>query len=609
MCGIVGYVGDKQAVPIIIAGLRRLEYRGYDSAGVAVVCDSKLDVIKEVGKLNVLAAALEKNPPAGTTGIGHTRWATHGEPSNVNAHPHHDCTESFSLIHNGIIENYLEIKEELLRGGHKFVSETDTEVVVHLIEENYSGDLLQAMLAAMKRLKGAYALATVTAHEPDTIVAARCGSPLAVGIGDGFNMVASDASAMLGHTRRIVYLDDLQAARIRPDGCTICGIDGAEIDPDIKEVTLSLGDMEKGDHPHFMIKEIFEQPTLIRDVLARRISSVTGEIDFAEAGLDGLDLESVERISIVSCGTASHAGMVGKYYIENLVRLPVDADVASEFRYRNPIIDEKTLVIAISQSGETADTLAGIKEARRRGAKVLSFINVEGSSIDRESDTRIYVYAGPEIAVASTKAYTAQLLSLLLFTLYLGRKRGTLDAKHCAELVDELKSIPEKMKWILDNHDALKTCAERFSDAPNFLYLGRNYNYPNALEGALKLKELSYIHAEGCGAGEMKHGPIALVDDTFPVVCLTPSGRVYEKMISNIQEIKARHGIVVAIATEGDEEIARLCEHVIYVPATHEMLSPLLTVVPLQLLAYYITTIKGLDVDQPRNLAKSVTVE
>lgn len=609
MCGIVGYVGDKQAVPIIIAGLRRLEYRGYDSAGVAVVCDSKLDVIKEVGKLNVLAAALEKNPPAGTTGIGHTRWATHGEPSRANAHPHHDCTGSFSLIHNGIIENYLEIKEELLRGGHKFVSETDTEVVVHLIEENYSGDLLQAMLAAMKRLKGAYALAVVTAHEPDTIVAARCGSPLAVGIGDGFNMVASDASAMLGHTRRIVYLDDLQAARIRPDGCTICGIDGSEIDPDIKEVTLSLGDIEKGDHPHFMIKEIFEQPTLIRDVLARRISSVTGEIDFAEAGLDGLDLESVERISIVSCGTASHAGMVGKYYIENLVRLPVDADVASEFRYRNPIIDEKTLVIAISQSGETADTLAGIKEARRRGAKVLSFINVEGSSIDRESDTRIYVYAGPEIAVASTKAYTAQLLSLLLFTLYLGRKRGTLDAKHCAELVDELKSIPEKMKWILDNHDALKTCAERFSDAPNFLYLGRNYNYPNALEGALKLKELSYIHAEGCGAGEMKHGPIALVDDTFPVVCLTPSGRVYEKMISNIQEIKARHGIVVAIATEGDEEIARLCEHVIYVPATHEMLSPLLTVVPLQLLAYYITTIKGLDVDQPRNLAKSVTVE
>ena len=609
MCGIVGYTGDEQAVPIIIEGLKRLEYRGYDSAGVAVVHDSALCVTKEVGKLGALAAALEKSPPVGATGIGHTRWATHGEPSRANAHPHHDCAKSFSLIHNGIIENYLEIKEELSRAGHEFVSETDTEVVVHLIEENYSGDLLQAMLATMKRLKGAYALAVVTAHEPDTIVAARCGSPLAIGFGDGFNMIASDASAMLGRTRRVAYIDELQAARIRPDECVICDIDGAEIEPEIKEVTLSLNDIEKGDHPHFMIKEIFEQPALIRDVLARRISPTSGEIDFSEARLDELGLEHVEKILIVACGTASHAGMVGKYYIENMARLPVDADVASEFRYRNPVVDEKTLVIAISQSGETADTLAAIKEARRRGAKALSLVNVEGSSIDRESDSRIYVYAGPEIAVASTKAYTAQLLSLLLFSLYLGRKRGTLDKRRCAELVDELMSIPEKIQWTLDNHDTLKACSKTFSDAPNFLYLGRNYNYPNALEGALKLKELSYIHAEGCGAGEMKHGPIALIDDKFPVVCLAPAGRVYEKMMSNIQEIKARHGVVVAIATEGDEEIARLCEHVIYVPATDEMISPLLTVVPLQLLAYYITTIKGLDVDQPRNLAKSVTVE
>ena len=391
ICGIVGYAGSEQAVPIIIEGLKRLEYRGYDSAGVAVIHDSAIHVAKEVGKLRALSAAIEKNPPVGVTGIGHTRWATHGEPSRANAHPHHDCAGAFSLVHNGIIENYLEIKKELSREGHKFVSETDTEVVVHLIEKNYSGDLLQAMLAAMKRLKGAYALAVITAHEPDTIVAARCGSPLVIGFGDGFNMVGSDASAMLGHTRRIVYIDDLQAARVRTDGCEIYDIDGATIEPDIKEVTLSLEDIEKGDHPHFMIKEIFEQPSLIRDVLARRISPTSGEIDFAEAALDDLGLEQVDKILIVACGTASHAGMIGKHYIENMARLPVDSDVASEFRYRNPVVDEKTLIIAISQSGETADTLAGIKEARRRGAKVLSLVNVEGSSIDRESDSRIYV--------------------------------------------------------------------------------------------------------------------------------------------------------------------------------------------------------------------------
>jgi len=609
MCGIVGYVGKEQAAPIILKGLRRLEYRGYDSAGMAVINRSALHLVKEVGKLKAFRSRLEKEPVHGTVGIGHTRWATHGVPSLSNAHPHHDCTRSLMLVHNGIIENYYDLREQLIGKGHTFVSETDTEVVAHLIEENYSGDLLEAMLHSMEALRGAYALAVVTANEPDTIVAARCGSPLVVGCGNDCNFVASDASAMLGHTRRVIYLEDYQAARLRSDSVLVCDRKGNEVEPDVKEITLDLSDIEKGGHPHFMIKEIFEQPSLVSDVLMRRISPATGEISFAESHLDELALERVNKIMMVSCGTAYHASLVAKYYLENLVRIPVDADVASEFRYRNPIVDENTLVIAISQSGETADTLAGVKEARSRGAKVLSVINVEGSSIDRESMAALYVYAGPEIAVASTKAYTAQVLSLLLFSLYLGRKRGTLDRETYAELVGELQSIPDKMKWILDNHEKVKTCSRQFSEARSFLYLGRSYNYPNALEGALKLKELSYIHAEGCGAGEMKHGPIALIDDTFPVVCLAPAGRVYEKMASNIQEIRARRGVLIVIATEGDEQITDHSDHVIYVPRTHEILSPLLTVIPLQLLAYYTTIVKGLDVDQPRNLAKSVTVE
>jgi glucosamine--fructose-6-phosphate aminotransferase (isomerizing) len=567
-------------------------------------------VIKEVGKLKALVSLLEKESPRGTVGIGHTRWATHGIPSKANAHPHFDSTRSFMLVHNGIIENYQEIKDELIRKGHEFFSETDTEVIVNLLKDNYAGDLLEAMVKSMRRLKGAYAVAALTSHEPDAIVAARCGSPLVLGLGDGCNLVASDPSAVLTHTRRVMYLDDCQAARLTADSFVGRDINGAAFEPKIKEITLDLADIEKGDYPHFMIKEIFEQPSLTADVLARRISSAPSQdIRFVETQLDALALDSVKRIMIVSCGTAYHAGLVGKYYLENLARLIVEVDVASEFRYRNPVVDKETLVITISQSGETADTLAGLKEARARGAKVLSFINVEGSSIDRESDTSLYVHAGPEIAVASTKAYTAQLLALFLFSLYLGRRRRTVDEATYAELVEELRRIPEKMKCVLDNHEAIRRCSENFSDAPNFLYLGRGYNYPNALEGALKLKELSYIHAEGCGAGEMKHGPIALIDDTFPVVCLVPKGGVHEKMLSNIQELRARRGVVIAIATEGDEDVADKVSHVIYVPETHEMLSPLLTVIPLQLMAYYVTIKKGLDVDQPRNLAKSVTVE
>lgn len=609
MCGIVGYTGHDQAAPIITEGLRRLEYRGYDSAGIAISNRNTIHTVKEVGKLKVLLSLLEKNMPAGTTGIGHTRWATHGIPSPANAHPHYDCTGSFALVHNGIIENYRELKGKLLRAGHTFLSDTDTEVIVHLIEEHYSGDLLEALLNTMRKLEGAYALAAMSSHEPDIIVAARYGSPLVVGIGAGCNFVASDASAVLAHTRQVVYLDDRQAVRLGSDRCDFSDISGKKLDQKPREITLDLSEIEKGDHPHFMIKEIFEQPSLVADVLARRISPDTHDIDFVETRFDHINLEDIENIMIVSCGTAYHAGMVGKYYLENLTRLPVEVDVASEFRYRNPVIHQKTLVITISQSGETADTLAGVREARERGAKILSFINVEGSSIDRESDATIYVHAGPEIAVASTKAYVAQLLSLLLFSLYLGKKKETFDVTTYAGLVREFQSIPQKMQWILDNHEPLKECSKRFSNAPNFLYLGRNYNYPNALEGALKLKELSYIHAEGCGAGEMKHGPIALIDDIFPVVCLAPASKVYEKMLSNIQEIRARKGILITIATEGDEEISGQSDHVIYIPKTHEMISPLLTVIPLQLLAYYITTIKGLDVDQPRNLAKSVTVE
>ncbi|UCD57396.1 MAG: glutamine--fructose-6-phosphate transaminase (isomerizing), partial [Candidatus Hydrogenedentota bacterium] len=496
MCGIVGYVGQEQATPIILEGLRRLEYRGYDSAGVAVLDRSAVQLVKEVGKLKVLRSRLEEDSLAGTTGIGHTRWATHGVPSQANAHPHHDCTHSFMLVHNGIIENYNELRQELIGKGHRFVSETDTEVVVHLIEDTYSDDLLQAMVSAMRMLRGAYALAVITTHEPDTIVAARCGSPLVVGFGDGCNLVASDASAVLAHTRRVVYLDDYQAARLGREELVVCDLHGKEVEAEVREITLNLSDIEKGGHPHFMIQEIFEQPSLVADVLVRRVSSESGGIDFIEARLDELGLESMERIMMVSCGTAYHASMVGKYYLENLARLPVEVDVASEFRYRNPVLDEHTLVISISQSGETADTLAGVKEARSRGAKVLSLINVEGSSIDRESDATLYVYAGPEIAVASTKAYTAQLLSLLLFSLYLGRRRGSLDEETYAELIGELRSIPEKMQWVLDNHEVVKECSRRFGNVSNFLYLGRSYNYPNALEGALKLKELSYIHAE-----------------------------------------------------------------------------------------------------------------
>jgi glucosamine--fructose-6-phosphate aminotransferase (isomerizing) len=609
MCGIVGYVGARQATPIILEGLRRLEYRGYDSAGVAVINESRIHVVKEVGKLKVLRARLGENTLTGTTGIGHTRWATHGVPSQVNAHPHQDCSGCFTLVHNGIIENYGELRQDLIAKGHKLVSETDTETVVHLIEENYSGDLLKALLASMRKLKGAYALAVISAHEPGVIVAARSGSPLVVGYGDGFGLVASDTSAILEHTRKVVFLDDFQAVRLDAKRMLVCDIEGKECRPAVKEVTLDLTDIEKGGHPHFMIKEIHEQPSLVADVLMRRLSPTTGEIDFMEAKLDRLDLAKVDRIAMVSCGTACHASMVGKYYLENFARIAVEVDVASEFRYRNPVLTKNSLVITISQSGETADTLAGLKEAHARGAKVLSFINVEGSSIDRESDSTIYVYAGPEIAVASTKAYTAQLLALLLFSLYLGRKRGVLAQEVHSDLIQGLRSAPEKMRWILDNHEPVKECAKRFSNVSSFLYLGRGYNYPNALEGALKLKELSYIHAEGCSAGEMKHGPIALVDDSFPVVCLAPSGKVYEKMLSNMQEIRARKGVLVAVATVGNHEIASHSSHVINVPEIQEALSPLLTVIPLQLLAYYITIIKGLDVDQPRNLAKSVTVE
>jgi glucosamine--fructose-6-phosphate aminotransferase (isomerizing) len=609
MCGIVGYIGDKQAVPVILEGLRRLEYRGYDSAGVAVINHSGMQVVKEVGKLKVLRERLEKNSIVGTTGIGHTRWATHGVPSQVNAHPHHDCTKSFSLVHNGIIENYNEIRRELVGKGHHFVSETDTEVVVHLVEENYCGDLLDAMLAAMRKLQGAYALAAMCSHEPNTIVAARCGSPLVIGSGNGCCVVASDASAIIEHTRRVLYLEDYHAARLRQNEITIRDLNGGVHQPEFKEITLNLLDMEKAGHPHYMIKEISEQPSLVADVLIRRISPSTGMISFQETKLEELGLDSIERIQMVSCGTAYHASMVGKYYLETLARVPVEVDIASEFRYRNPVIDKNTLVIAISQSGETADTFAGLKEAHARGAKVLSLINVEGSSIDRASDATIYVYAGPEIAVASTKAYVAQLLALILLSLYLGRKRGTIEQALYDELIADLRSLPRKMQWILDNHETVKECSIKFSKANDFLYLGRSFNYPNALEGALKLKELSYIHAEGCGAGEMKHGPIALIDDKFPVVCIAPDGRVYEKIVSNIEEIRARKGIIITIASEGNTEIARHCDYLISVPTIHEILSPLLTVIPLQLMAYYTTIQKGLDVDQPRNLAKSVTVE
>jgi glucosamine--fructose-6-phosphate aminotransferase (isomerizing) len=627
MCGIVGYVGPKKVVPVIIEGLRRLEYRGYDSAGIAVGSPTSktLEVRRAPGKLANLEEVLREHPIDGTYGIGHTRWATHGRPTEENAHPHRDCTGRIVVVHNGIVENYLELKRELTAQGHKFVTETDTEIIAHLIEQvqkdaekaGKSIALEVAVRLAVKRLTGAFALGVLSAAEPDKIVVARFGPPVVIGVGEGESFVASDVPGILQHTRNIYFLADGDMAILTLVGVALTDFDGKPIHREITRILWDPIQAEKGGYKHFMLKEIWEQPQAVRDTTLGRVSLDSGKVFLGEMKLSDKELAEAGSINIAACGTSWHAALTGKYMIERLARLPVDVDYASEYRYRNPIPDAKALGLLITQSGETADTLAAQREMKALGSKTVAICNVVDAMVAREAHGAIYTHAGPEIGVASTKAFTAQLTALFLLALKLGQLRGQLDQAQSVALIEELSRIPGKIE------DALRSCtaqceqlAKDFSTARDFLYLGRGIHFPIALEGALKLKEISYIHAEGYPAGEMKHGPNALIDETLPVVVLAtrdeadPASKLrYEKTLSNIQEVTARSGRVIAIATEGDATIGRLVEHVIPIPPAIELLVPLIEIVPLQLLAYYIAVRRGCDVDQPRNLAKSVTVE
>ncbi|MFA5389677.1 MAG: glutamine--fructose-6-phosphate transaminase (isomerizing) [Candidatus Omnitrophota bacterium] len=598
MCGIVGYVGNKDAVPILVEGLKRLEYRGYDSVGIAVIPAGKVIVRKCKGRIKDLEASLSGGKiPKSNIGISHNRWATHGAPTDINAHPHQDCSGAIAVVHNGIIENFSELKKQLIEEGHKFKSQTDTEVISHLVEKYYKGCLREAVLKTVKALKGSFALGVISKNEPDRIIAARKESPLIVGIGEGENFIASDVPAILSHTKRVIYLDDGEIAVLTKDKVDVYGMDGEIRNKTIDVIKWSLDSAQKSGFPHFMLKEIHEQPKVLKQIIS--------------SGIDAMDLDirGISNIIIIACGTAYHAGLVGKYILEKFTAIPVSIDVSSEFRYRDPIVNKNTLVIAVSQSGETADTLAAVKEAKQKGARILSICNVVGSSLVRVSDAVLYTYAGPEIGVASTKAYTAQLAILYMLAFYMADKKGLLKEEVKKSLFEGFKDIPAVIDAILAKKDQIQKIASRHHNLGSFLYLGRNLNYPTALEGALKLKEISYIPAEGYAAGEMKHGPIALIDEYRAVVCIVVRSFVYEKMVSNIEEICARKGKVIAIATEGDNLVGSFTKEVIYVPDIDEIFSPIVTVVPLQLLAYYIAVKRGCDVDQPRNLAKSVTVE
>jgi glutamine---fructose-6-phosphate transaminase (isomerizing) len=627
MCGIVGYVGPKKVVPVIIEGLRRLEYRGYDSAGIAVGSPAcpKLEVMRAPGKLGNLEAVLHDHPIEGTFGIGHTRWATHGRPTEENAHPHRDCTGRIVVVHNGIVENYLELKHELTAQGHKFVTETDTEIVAHLIEQLQKDaqgagkpiSLEQAVRCAAKRLTGAFALGVLSAAEPDKIVAARLGPPVIIGVGEGESFVASDVPGILHHTRNIYFLADGDMAILTSSGVTLTDFDGRPIQRELTRVQWDPIQAEKGGYKHFMLKEIWEQARAITDTTLGRVSLDSGKIFLGEMEIPDEELAAASSINIAACGTSWHAALTGKYMIERLARLPVDVDYASEYRYRNPIPDRNALGLLITQSGETADTLAAQREMISLGSKTVAICNVVGAMVAREAHGAIYTHAGPEIGVASTKAFTAQLTALFLLALKLGQLRGRLDKERSVAYIEELGRVPAKVEEVLRSTSSqCELLAKDFANARDFLYLGRGIHFPIALEGALKLKEISYIHAEGYPAGEMKHGPNALIDETLPVVVLVtqdksdPASKLrYEKTLSNIQEVTARSGRVIAVATEGDATIAGLVEHVIHIPHAPELLSPLIEIVPLQLLAYYIAIRRGCDVDQPRNLAKSVTVE
>jgi glucosamine--fructose-6-phosphate aminotransferase (isomerizing) len=604
-------VGSKQVTPILLQGLKRLEYRGYDSAGVALLTGDGVCVVKRPGKIRALEEALDAVPLAATCGIAHTRWATHGAPNEPNAHPHSSGDGSIALVHNGIIENAEVIRAQLLEEGYTFTSETDTEVVVHLIDYLWvDGEPLEeAVAAALRQVEGAYGIAVLSSRDPNKIVVARNGSPLLIGVGRNGEMLAgSDASAVIAHTRDVVYLDDGDYAVLEANGYRTFKLEGEEVRRSVHEVTWDLDSIEKGGYEHFMLKEIFEQPSSLRDVMRGRLLEEEGDAKLGGISEHQFQLGQIRRMVITACGTSWHAGLVGEYMIEDYARFPVSVEYASEFRYRNPVLEEGTLALAISQSGETADTLAALREAKQRGLATMGIVNAVGSSIARETDFGVYLHAGPEIGVASTKAFTSQIVALALFTLYMGRRRH-LSVLQGREMVQALRALPGQVEEVLALNDEIRALACEFKSARNFLYLGRGYQFPVALEGALKLKEVSYIHAEGYPAAEMKHGPIALIDDDMPVVVLAPRDAVYQKVVSNIEEVKARHGRIIAVVSDGGVEIEGKVDHLIRVPQTVPCLLPVLTTVPLQLLAYHMAVIRGADVDQPRNLAKSVTVE
>jgi len=611
MCGIVGYIGCRPAVSLLIEGLEKLEYRGYDSAGVAVPAPNgdRVIIFKKEGRIETLKECLNGFLPPANLGIGHTRWATHGPPSDANAHPHADCSGQFAVVHNGIIENYLSLKEWLSSHGHVFKSETDTEVLPHLVEHFYRGDLVEAVRRAASRLEGSYALAVISSLEPDKVVAVRQDSPLIIGLGEGENFLASDIPAILKYTRRTIILDDGEIAFIGADRVTVLDRMGHRTGKKIVEVRWEPGQAEKGGYEHFMLKEIHEQPRALRDTLRGRLLPDGSGVKLDEVSLDEQEARRLERASITACGTAYHAGLVGKYLIEKLARLPVEADIASEFRYRSPVIGPQTLVVVISQSGETADTLGAMREAKRLGAKVVAVTNVVGSSVAREAGDVIYTWAGPEIAVASTKAYTTQLLTMYLLAVYLGRARGGITSAQAAEILAELQQLPAKVQAVLDGAGALQDLAQVLAGRKDIFYIGRGLDYAVALEGSLKLKEISYLHAEAYAAGELKHGTLALIEKGVPVIALVTQESLKDKMLANIQEVKARGAYVIALAMKGNTEVEKAADRVFYIPRTSQLLAPVLAAVPLQLLAYYTAVARGCDVDKPRNLAKSVTVE
>jgi glucosamine--fructose-6-phosphate aminotransferase (isomerizing) len=612
MCGIVGYIGYREAWPIVLKGLKRLEYRGYDSAGIALINNEGLNIFKKAGKVQELEDFSEGKYLKGSIGMGHTRWATHGEPSDRNSHPHTSDDGKLTIIHNGIIENYAVLKEELISRGHSFNSDTDTEVLIHLIEEIYKKenvDLLEAVRLALHQVSGAYAIVIMDEEQPDQLIAARKGSPMVIGVGKGEYFIASDATPIIEYTKNVIYLNDNEIAFVKRDELLIKRLDNVVQTPYIQELELKLEALEKGGYEHFMLKEIFEQARSIRDCLRGRIYPNEGRVQLGGIKEYADKLKNIDRIIIVACGTSWHAGLVGEYLIEEYARIPVEVEYASEFRYRNPIITEKDVVIAISQSGETADTMAAIEMAKEKGATIFGVCNVVGASIPRLTHAGVYTHAGPEIGVASTKAFTAQVTVLTLMAFYMAQQKGTLTQAKLVALLTELDDIPNKISKALESNELIKEIAAKFKDSRNCLFLGRGSGFPVALEGALKLKEISYIHAEGYPAAEMKHGPIALIDEEMPVVVIATKNSSYEKVISNIQEVKARKGIVLAIVTEGDTEVKKMADYVIEIPDSDEAFLPLLATIPLQLLSYHIALLRGCNVDQPRNLAKSVTVE